>query len=211
MSTWTSRAFGVSAASLVLAACVAAVPGGATRAIAVSDGAFTVAGPQGYCIDRTATRDGPEGAFALLGTCAAISGSRAAAQPSQAPLLTVSVLRGAPQETAFADSFPALAAFFRSDTGRAALSRSGKAGDVSVEDVATAGDVLYLRVRDTSAPQGQPVEPEYWRAVLAVGGRIVTVSALGLRDRPVPSEEKRRTLVALIDRLRAANPAPAET
>lgn len=193
--------------SLCLAGCIAAGPADVTRSVRVSDGAVVIVGPSGYCIDPAATRDGPDGAFVLFGTCAALAGSRAAGQPEKPALLTVSVLPGAPDDATFSGSFPALTAFFRSEPGRAALSRSGEAGDVSVEAVVASGGALLLELRDLSAARGQPVEPEYWRAVLALEGRMVTVSALGLRGSPLSSAEKRRTLEALIDRIRAANAA----
>ncbi len=208
MSTWISRTGVALAAGLALAACQPGgfgAPAAVTRAMTVSDGAVMVAGPQGYCIDRGASRDGPEGAFVLFGTCAALAGSRAAGQPSQPVVLTVSVLPGAPEEGALSENFEALARFFRSAPGRAALSRSGEAEAVSVEEIAAAGEVLYLRLHDSSASEGQAVEPEYWRAILALDGRIVTLSALGLKDRPQTSGEKRRALKALVAKIRAAN------
>jgi hypothetical protein len=195
------------ALSLALAACIPAGPVSVTRAVTVSDGAVIITGPSGYCIDRAATRDGPDGAFVLFGTCAALAGSRAAGQPEKPALLTVSVLPGAPDDATLSDSFPALTSFFRSEPGRAALSRSGKATDVTVETVLSTGNALLLELRDASAAQGQPVAPDYWRAVLALNGRMVTVSALALSDRPLTSGEKRKALESLIARIRAANAA----
>ncbi|MCU9848293.1 hypothetical protein OEZ60_09760 [Defluviimonas sp. WL0024] len=213
MSTWTSktRAAVALAAGLGLAACAASGFGGASRAIIVAGGEVTVTGPSGYCIDRSVSRDGAEGAFVLLGSCAAISGSRTAAQPVRPAVLTASVLPGAPLSAPMAESFEGLAAFFRSAPGRAALSRSGKAETVTVEEVAAAGDVLYLRLSDASASDGRAVEPEYWRAILALKGRIVTLSALGLQDRPLTAAEKRRALEGFVAQMKAVNPVPAAT
>ncbi len=208
MSIWISRAGLTIAATLVLSACVPAEFGaasGGTRAMAVSDGAVTVAGPAGYCIDRTASRDGADGAFVLFGTCAALSGGRGAAQPARPAVLTASVSRGAPEDGSLPDSFASMTAFFRSAPGRAALSRSGRADTVEVAEAVRAGDVLYLRLNDRSAATGQAVEPEYWRAILALRGRMVTLSALGLSDRPLSSAEKRRVLEAMVARMRASN------
>ncbi len=212
MSTWISKAGRTLAACLALTGCVPGAPlgsgGTATRAMAVSGSSVVVTGPSGYCIDRGASRDRPDGAFVLFGTCAALSGSASAGQPARPALLTASVLPGAP-EAGLAASFPAMATFFRSAPGRAALSRSGKAGTVELLQVASKGEVLYLRLRDSSAASGPAVEAEYWRAVLALRGRIVTLSAMSLRDRPLPPEEKRRALDELVARMRAANAGPA--
>ncbi|MDW4549650.1 hypothetical protein R5H32_09825 [Defluviimonas sp. D31] len=213
MSTWTSktRTALALAACLGLAACAKGGFGGASRAIIVAGGEVTVAGPSGYCIDRSVSRDGAEGAFVLLGTCAAISGSRAVAQPARPAVLTASVLPGAPLSAPMAESFEGLAAFFRSDPGRAALSRSGKAETVTVEEATTAGEVLYLRLRDVSAAEGRAVEPEYWRAILALKGRIVTLSALSLQDRPLSAEEKRQILEGFVAQMQSVNASTGAT
>ncbi len=209
MSTWISKAGRVAAACLTLAACVPGAPlvsgGTATRAMSVSDGAVVVAGPPGYCIDRSASRDRPDGAFVLFGTCAALSGSASAGQPARPALLTVAVLPDTADNTALTASFPVLAQFFRSAPGRAALSRSGKAETVELVAVSSKGDVLYLHLKDGSAGPGPAVEADYWRAVTTLRGRVVTLSALGLRDRPLPAAEKRRVLEALVAQMRAAN------
>lgn len=207
MSTWTSRR--ALAAVFALAACVPGaglVPAGATRAVSVLGGAVTVAGPAGYCVDKGPSRDGEAGAFVLFGTCAALTGSPAAGEPAYPAILTATVLPGAPGGT-FEESFAAMAAFFRSGPGRAALSRSGRADDVRLAQVLSRDRVLYLRLEDSSAVAGQRVEPDYWRAILQVRGRIVTLSALGLKSRPVPAAEKRRVLDAFVARVRSANAA----
>ncbi|SPH16709.1 hypothetical protein DEA8626_00220 [Defluviimonas aquaemixtae] len=210
MFTWTSKLGAVLAALTALSACVPSEMGmlsaSASRAMAVSGGAVTVAGPTGYCVDKGPSRDSPTGAFVLLGTCAALTGSATTGQPTYPAILTATVLPGAP-DGAFEEHLPAMAAFFRSDPGRAALSRSGRAEDVTLSQVLSRGDVLYLRLQDRSAVAGQPVESEYWRAILQVRGRIVTLSALGLQDRPVPTQEKRRVLEAFVARVLAANAA----
>lgn len=210
MSTWISKGAIALLLTAALAACLPGDTGGtATRAVAVSGGAVTIAGPAGYCIDRGALRNGAEGAFVLLGTCAALAGVPRPGMPAAPAVLTATVRPGAPQGAPLSESFAAMARFLRASPGRAALSRSGRAGTVSVAEVRSRGEVLYLRVRDTSASPGQPVEAEYWRAILSLRGQIVTLSALGLRDRPLPAAEKRRVLEAFVAQVQAANRAPA--
>jgi hypothetical protein len=208
MSTWISKggARGASLAllALTLAACVATGPAG-TRAVAVSGGAVTVAGPQGYCIDRAATREGASGAFVLFGSCAALTGSRAAGQPARPAVLTASVGRPAVEGADLVASLPAMAAFFRSTPGRAALSGSGDAGTVQVEKVSQSGDVLYIRLSDSAAAAGQSVEPGQWRALTAIRGRIVTLAVLSPRRAPLSSAEQRAVLDQFVARMRRAN------
>lgn len=206
MSTWTSRA-----AALLLAlapsACVEglAPAGSAPRAITVAGGAVAVTGPAGYCVDRRASREGDGGAFVLFGTCAALSGTLAAGQPANPAVLTASVAPGAADEAAFVASFPAMARFFGSDAGRAALSRAGKAATVRVGAASSRDGVLYLSVTDTAAERGKAVQPDYWRAILLLRGHLVTLSVMSLADRPLTSAEKRQTLDAFVLRMRAAN------
>lgn len=210
MSTWTSRA---AALLLVLAtsACVEglAPAGSAPRAITVAGGAVVASGPAGYCVDRQASRDGDAGAFVLFGTCAALSGTPAAGQPASPVVLTASVTPGAPDEAAFAASFPAMARFFASPPGRAALSRAGNADSVRLGPVTSRDGTLILSLTDSAVHPGQHVEPGYWRAVLALRGHLVTLSVMSLASRPLPAAEKRRILDAFIARMRAANAAPA--
>jgi hypothetical protein len=212
MSTWINRAVPVVGflrlssllASVALAACVATGPPG-TRAVAVSGGAVTVTGPQGYCIDRGATRQGASGAFVLFGTCAALTRSASAAQPARAAVLTASVGQPAAEGIDLAANLPAMAAFFRSVPGRAALSRSGDAATVRVEEVGQSGDALYIRLSDSAVAAGQSVEPAYWRALMPVRGRIVTLAVLSPVGAPLRSSEQRAVLDRFAARMRAAN------
>jgi hypothetical protein len=205
MSTWISKGARLVTLILAVAGCVPgdlaqiAAPG--LSRIAVSGGAVVIAGPAGFCIDRDASRDGNGNAFVLLGPCG-VTG--------QAPvLLTASVLAGGPSAQPLVAAFPDMAKFLQSDAGRAALSRSGRAGDVTVAEVLAVSDVMYVRVQDQSGTDGPPVEPEYWRAIFSVKGRIVTLSALGLSGRPVPAEAKRND--AFVARVRRENRVAAGT
>ncbi|AMY71918.1 hypothetical protein AKL17_4708 [Frigidibacter mobilis] len=79
-------------ALLVLAGPVAAqaVSGGAPLRVTVDGRAIVVTGPPGYCVDRGASREGPEGAFVLLGSCAALGGGRAV--PKDVPAVLIATI-----------------------------------------------------------------------------------------------------------------------
>lgn len=191
---------------LALSACVQTGAGGmGTRALAVAGGAVTIAGPQGYCIDRSASRDGASGAFVLMGSCASLTGSRAAGLPQRPAILTASASAPGAGSTGFAAALPGLAQFFQSRAGRAALSRTGRAETVTVERVTAAGNVLYIRLSDSA--EGHGVEAAYWRAVMAVADRIVTLSVLSPTQGPLGSAEQRAVLDRFVARMRAANPS----
>ncbi len=201
MSTWISRARRASALILGLA-IGPGWPGTAsadTRGpdqVAVAGGAVSVAGPNGFCVDTAASRSGSLKAFVLFLPCA---------KATEPAILTASVLTGGPADQPSAVVLPAMAAFFRSDAGRAALSRSGRAHDVRITDMRSVGPVLYLRLSDRSAAQSQPVDPDYWRAVMLVKGRIVTLSVLALAERPLNPDARRRLLETFVARVRRAN------
>ncbi len=217
MSIWISRAAAL-AALLALAACVPGIEGGsggggpnlsfgsAKAVMPVLGAGLIVAGPRGYCVDRAASRDSAEAAFVLLGSCAAIARSPLAPSPPVPVILTASVIPGG---TDISAQLEPLAAFFRSEGGRAALSRSGEAATVEIVDIFDRDGALFILAADTSeAGSGAVVEAEYWRVILALNGHIVTLSSMGLRDRPLSREDKRAALEAFLLRLRAANPPP---
>jgi hypothetical protein len=189
-----------------VSACVPAGLGGSgTRALAVAGGAVTVTGPQGYCIDRDASRDGASGAFVLMGSCASLTGSRASGQPQRPAILTASIGPESTAGTDLAAALPDMAQFFESAAGRAALSRAGRAETVTVQRVSALGDVLYIRLTDSAVAEEQGVEAAYWRALMAVRGRIVTLSVLSPARGPLSAAEQRGVLDQFVARMRAVN------
>ncbi|MGC9418127.1 MAG: hypothetical protein ACP5EN_04060 [Rhodovulum sp.] len=183
--------------ALALAGCVGGGPqataglGGllqsraAPQKVTVADDTVAIAGPRGFCIDRTATRDGGQGAFVLMASCAAISGRRNAPVPATDALLTASVAAnpgpgGTPEDRALV-----LARFFGTEEGRAALARDGRASSVEVVEMFDRDGLFVLRARDRSAGLGAGLRDDYWRAIFDVNGRIVTASVVGFDDRPI--------------------------
>jgi len=207
-TTWQSNPrsarLAIALAAAVLTGCVPANPSGQTaaRSMSVAGGAAVIVGPAGYCIDRAGSRQTADGAFILVGNCAALEG-RGGASRTPPAVLTAAFRRGPSPD--FAENLPAMAEFFASRRGRAALSRTGNPDTVSVQQAFSAGDVLYLRATDRAAASGAGLDPEYWRAILPLGDGIATLTVLGLASQPASSAEKRRLLDAFVARLRAAN------
>lgn len=193
-------------AALLALASPASAQSGAPLRVTVDGRAVVVTGPPGYCVDRSASREGPEGAFVLLGSCAALGGGRAA--PKDAPaVLIATIAPGASGEGLGPEGFAGLATFFTSEPGRAALSRAGDAGSVQVLEALSVGDVLYLRIADQAAAEGQALDPEYWRAILPLRGRMVTLSVLSEAGSPLPPGGARAALDTFVARMQAANPS----
>lgn len=211
MSTWTSNVRAAAlwaAATLLLAGClpaglfplagpaapVAAPP--AAEGPLLLAGAVTVAAPTGWCPDPAAGLADETGGFVLFGPC------RGAAAPAVPAILTLSVLGVA--ETGPVD--PArLDTFFRSEVGRAALSRSGDPAGVSIVQTGVEGDAFVVQVRDAARLSGVAVAPDAWRAILPLNGRLVALTVLSPADPALPPATLRSVLDAFLAAMRAAN------
>jgi len=170
---------------------------------------IAIVGPAGFCIDPRETRDGRDGAFVLLAGCASITRSPRQPKPGVSAILTATVA-GEESSRTIAGSTGRLKTFFTSSAGRAALSRSGKADSVKVLETAARKGVFYIHARDSSGGARAGAGADYWRAMLDVGGRIVSVSLLAVDDHPVAGDEGFATLQSFVGRIRAANrPDPA--
>jgi hypothetical protein len=209
MSTWIfepRRALLV--APLLLAACLAGfgLSRQAPEVARVAGDTVAIAGPAGYCVDPVGTRETSNGAFVLLGSCAALNGP-GAPHPGRLAVLTASVA-AQPGEPAVAELVDELAAVFTTEAGLAMLSRSGEADSVTLLETEPRDGVLYLRLRDTSGFDGPPVAEEYWRAILDAGGRMVMLSVIPLVEPQMSSEAAHGLLQAFVARVRREN-APA--
>ncbi len=173
--------------------------------VVVASKSIVIAGPRGYCVDRSATRDSANGAFVLLGSCASIANNGRAAAPRIPGVLTASV-----SDQSSADigaSLDELEAFFTSTEGRAALARDGRARSITILSTRRKNGAFYLHVRDDSENRVVSLAPIYWRGLFDVRGRIVTVTVTGFKDRPMSAAVGFATLNAFAARIRRENPA----
>lgn len=222
MSTWTSKAL-QAAALLALAAC--RVPGGgegfafASRftgpppaRMAVAGGSVIVAGPRGFCIDREASRDAiGTSALTVLSACRELGGGMFAPAPEHPAVLTAAVApEGRLIDVAAAEA--GLTAYFASPRGRAMLSRSGQAETVELRESFAEDGAYFLHLTDRAPFSWGATQPDYWRALLQVGGRMVTVAVLALPGRPLERDKGLALLRDFIAALResAANPPKAK-
>ena len=177
-------------AALALAGCDISAP--AARQVAVLDGEIHVRAPQFYCVDTQTARSAADTAVVLIGRCT--DGGQVAAA-----LVTVTVGRFASAGVMLAGA-EALRGFMSSPAGRRALSRSGRAEDVQVLESGVVGNRLLLHLNDRMAG-------DYWRAVIDIKGRLVTISASGSEGTPLTPEAGRRLVDQTVEALIAANPA----
>ena len=167
MSIWTSKAQGA-ALIWLLAGCQMELGGfaapGQAKVISVLHGAMTVAAPSGYCVDTQSARQLVDGAVVLMGRCSGGSSHAAA---------VISVTIGeAGSASVVADGGVALAAYFQTSAGRAALSRTGSADSVKIAQAANSNGAFTLRIVEAGVG-------DYWRAILGLSGRLVTLSVQG--------------------------------
>ncbi len=175
---------------ILLTACVGSAGLGGSSARPVLQGAMKVAAPVGYCVDETASRESNDSAIYLMGRC----DGRSAVAPA---LVTLSV-GPAGSAGVMAAGGPELSAFFTSPEGRATLSPTGRASDVQVIEALSAGEAFLMRLQEAG-------HPSYWRAVLGVRGRLVSVSVKGAAEVALPAEEGREILDRAVNALRRAN------
>lgn len=199
----------LAAAVSTLAACNGIAPtigGGemAPRDVAVTSAQLIVRGPEGWCIDESATRDDGASAFVLLGNCAVLSDARRVPQPPIPAVLTAAI--SAPSDSGtIAEGLSDLDPFFRSVEGRTLLSRSQDADSVEILETRIVGDMFLLHARDTSVAAVPGVQSDYWRAYFDMGSRIATLSVLGLQGREISTENSLLVLQNFAGQVRAAN------
>lgn len=157
-----------------------------------------ITGPTGYCIDPA----GSNAVFVLLGACDSLFGVDV--RP-----LHYAILSAAVSETDTTAPIPMAdyASFFASDLGLAALSRDGDSSTITVLASEITNDVLFLQIRDTSAINADSLAPEYWRALLRIDGRIVTLNVMSSSARELSANDGQSKLSDFVVFVQRANPA----
>lgn len=181
------------AALVALVGC--GIPKDATTQVAVLDGDARIRAPKSYCVDTKSAKSVDDTAVVLIGRCRTSGGVAAA-------LVTVTVGRSASAGVMLA-STEALRSFMSSPNGRRVLSRSGRAEDVEVLESGVLDDRLMLHLKDRIAG-------DYWRAIIGVNGRLVTISASGAEGILLTPDQGRRLVEQTVTAVREANAPPRE-
>lgn len=213
MSIWTSNARRalVLAAALAVSGCVLPFGGGgqAPATMALAAGGPVIAAPLGFCVDESQSHEAGANAFVLFGSCASLSHSADAERPPAKAVLTASVTPVVPGAAPLAKSFKQLEAYFRSEAGRAALSRSGDAATVKVVRTLVQGDALLIELTDSAPSGANRVQARSWRGLIEVRGRIISFAVLGLAEEPLNTTTMRMLASDFAAALRAASAAAA--
>lgn len=195
-----ARKIAILIAAVLLSACTMGPP---VTQLSVASGAVTVAAPNGYCIDRSATRDRANGTFVLLGSCSALSPNGAEARVP----VVLTALVSDPLQIATTPNAGTMAQFFKSNDGRAILSRSGQANTLRILQSETRRGILYMKLRDSSPGGDAALTAETWRAFLPLSDRITVLSVRMMADQPVSSDAALSVLRNFVAAVQTANPA----
>ncbi|MFT4715767.1 MAG: hypothetical protein ACI861_001056 [Paracoccaceae bacterium] len=220
MSIWIFDRFPVKTISLLL--CVASVSacgssrlGTVSRApapknsIEVSGQTLNVKGPPGFCIDRETSQFSPDLAFVLLGNCRVVSPSAFAASPKVKALLTASI-SGTNNGASISGSLESIDNFFRSETGRTALSRDADPATVDVLETFQQDQTFFIRATDRSEGVVPDAAQDYWRAYFDVNDQIVSVSVIGFQTDPITPEIGLSTVREFAGLIKSQNGIPTE-
>lgn len=199
-------AVAVATAGVVLSACIETAPlqQAATRGLQPTSGpqqirvlgdAIAVTGPAGYCVDPEATQDSGVEAFVLLVRC------RGTLRP--APVLSAAITGTPAPDSNDPTQLRRLTEFLSTAPGRAQLSRSGDPHDVSVLRASYLDGAIWLLIEDRGNPDS--FDDIYWRAILPVSGRIVTLSVLAASEHPFDESAGLALLTRFVMRMRSAN------
>jgi hypothetical protein len=180
--------------------------GGSDRAV-VAGGDITIAGPPGYCPDRSATRATGGQSLVVLGSCASVRNNPNAPKPPIPAVLTASVSRANGAD--IRGSTAQLAQFFRSREGRAVMARNGNGTSVRILSVRRQSGAFLMHIEDSSPAQVAGLSRQYWRALFDLKGRIITVSVIAFAAKPMSDAFARATLEAFISRIRQENASTA--
>ena len=186
---------------LALAGCVVA-----REPVRVAQiGALEIGAPAGYCVDPSGSDYDASGGFVLFGACNALFPKAYTAPPALPVALTATVMGAAPE--GFSGELDALEGFFRSEAGRAALSRAGDAATVEILAFRQDRDSLWLHVADSAEGAGD-LSARYWRGVSAVNGQMVALAALVRQGAALEDGDLLDLLRAFRERVRASAKKP---
>lgn len=178
---------------LTLAGCVS------TGGVQIGTGpdAFRIVAPAGYCLAEGAVARQRGSDFAAFIPCT----------PGGAATGVLSATVGAAGSSQPVDP-QAMAAFFTGPAGRRALSRARDARSVTVHEVLSVDAAILVRMTDRARPPAAIGPGESWRAVMAVDGRLVTLSASPARGTTLTRDAGRRLIGGFVAAMRLANAAP---
>ncbi|WP_368185261.1 hypothetical protein [Aestuariibius sp. HNIBRBA575] len=171
------------------------------QTLSLFDGDISLRGPDGYCIDRSASRT--DTGFVVVAACARVSDAELL--PSLDGFLTYQV--GEPDTAIVNGSESSLADLMETEAGQALLAQSGLAEDVEIIETQFISERVFVRFTDTSAPDIEGMDASMWRAFLDVNNRLVTINLRPITGTDMSSWQGKSLIQSAADVLSDANRA----
>jgi hypothetical protein len=105
------------------------------------------------------------------------------------PVVLTAAISEASDGGSISESLGDLDTYFRSEGGRALLSRTQDAESVNVIETLVEADQFLIHASDTSTGAMEGVAQDYWRAYFDMGSRIATLSVFALDGETVSRED----------------------
>lgn len=150
----------------------------------LANGAVTLKPPAGYCIDARSLSDRPGGGFALIGSCASLTGA-ATGVLAEPAIITVSTSPATDGDIS-TDSRA-----FQTVLGRGRILRA-----------INRDDGLSLLHVEGGARVPPSADPRHWRGLMLVQGQLLGLALYAGQDSPMTGDAGLRLMVELADALR---------
>lgn len=192
----------VAAAVLAVAGCEGGLSLTAGKpTMAMFAGAFTAAGPDGYCVDTNASN--ANAGFALMAPCAVMGVA------GQAPRVqAIATLQVGGAGSAIVSHDPAaFVAYLDGPDGANVLSRIGDPATIRSRSVSRDGDQVMVYLIDQAPALTDGMQEAEWRAFVDVAGRLVTIAVRGLEVAPLSEAAGSALLRQAVNAVMRANAA----
>lgn len=150
----------------------------------MAGGAIVVKPPRGYCIDARSFSDRASSGFALIGSCASLTGEAT-------PILVEPAIITVSTSPAVEGEVTTDSRAFQSALGRGQILRA-----INREDG------LSLLHVNGGARVPPSADPRHWRGLLAVNGQVLGLALYAGTDSPMTGDAGMRMMIALADAIR---------
>ena len=200
---WTTRFTATAVVILMINGCVSseqytAVSTADTKTVTVAGQDVTLGSVVGYCFNNHLSKIVTSGAFVVLAPCNPDDKDKEAKG-----LILINIL--AKKDSINIISTQDLEADFQSDIGRAALSRKGKATNLTVLGTMQDNGVYYVHTQDIDGPVVPDTTDDQWRAFMVVANSLVSVRVVNFKDDKMTDGLVFAYMEAIAKRIQALN------
>lgn len=161
----------------------------ALREAEMAGGTIVIKPPRGYCVDPRSFRDRASGGFAIVGSCASLTGEATGVFVEPA-IITISTTPAVEGEVS-TDSRA-----FQTALGRGQILRA-----INREDGLS---LLHVNGGARIPPSA---DPRHWRGLMALNGQVIGLALYAATDSSMTGDAGMRMMIALADAIRRDSPA----